>query len=110
MIPLKEFNKSGFPVIRFREDYFEVKAMDYWEFRSFKYSEVVKIDYYHYRDRWWFGMGVWSFFMSTYDARTFKIVKENGVSWKYNAHREYKQEFADVVKEFINRCGLERTR
>ncbi len=104
----KEFNKKGFPIIRFHDDYFEVKAIDYWEFRSFKYVEVTEIDYYHNKYKWWNNFSITYFAFSSNEPHKFKVKKENGADWIYDAPRKYSKEFAEVVKELLKRCNLER--
>lgn len=100
---MKEFNQEGFPIIRFHDDYFEIKAIDYWEFRSFRYDEVVDLDYYHTSKNW---IGLSIYFLTLYEPYTVKIKKNNGVDWKYSAPNEYSKEFASVLNEVLNRCGM----
>lgn len=33
--PLAEFKIKGYPIIKVYENYFEIKAIDFWEFRKF---------------------------------------------------------------------------
>ena len=72
------------------------------------YSEVVAIDYYHNKDFWLPGTAM--FAMASYDPYKLKIKKENGADWTYDTPRKFNEEFADVVKELLQRCGLERTK
>lgn len=37
------FEKKGYPIIKIQADQFEIKAIDYWEFRRFSFSEIKEI-------------------------------------------------------------------
>lgn len=108
---MKEFNKKGFPIIRLHEDHFEVKAIDYWEFRSFTYEEVVAIDYYNNKNKWWWPLvassSIQVAYFSHYEKYRLKIVKENGGDWTYYAPHYYDESFVNFLEELIKRCGLE---
>ena len=41
------FIKKGFPSIKVFENHFEIKAVDYWEYRKFKFSETAEINHYN---------------------------------------------------------------
>lgn len=47
------FERKGFPSIRVFENYFEIKATDYWEYRAFNYSEIKNIIHYNPNEKWW---------------------------------------------------------
>ena len=34
------FEEKGYPIIKVYDDYFEIKAIDYWEFRKFDFSNL----------------------------------------------------------------------
>ena len=40
------FEAKGYPIIKVYNDYFEIKAIDYWEFRKFEFNYVKKIELY----------------------------------------------------------------
>lgn len=48
------FEAKGYPIIKVYKDYFEIKAIDYWEFRTFNYSEVKSIEIIDSRKKWYF--------------------------------------------------------
>lgn len=102
---MEEFNKKGFPIVKLHDDNFEIKAIDYWEFRTFKYSEIVKIDYYHNTEKWW---GFIRGMSSRFEPHKLKIIKANGADWIYNSPSEYSKEFAIVLREIVKRCGLDQ--
>jgi len=103
---MEEFNQKGFPIIKLHDDCFEIKAIDYWEYRTFKYSEVIEIDYYSNKDKWWNSLSL----LSNFEPYKLKIIKENGADWVYDAPRKYSAEFALIVKVLIERCGLDSLR
>lgn len=46
-------HEKGYPIIKLYEDYFEIKAIDYWNFRTFRYSDIQEIKHYYANDNWW---------------------------------------------------------
>ena len=42
---IKIFEERGYPIIKIYENYFEIKAIDYWEFRKFEYSNLKEMNY-----------------------------------------------------------------
>ena len=40
------FEAKGYPIIKVYNDYFEIKAIDYWEFRKFEFNYVKKNELY----------------------------------------------------------------
>ena len=102
---MEEFNKDGFPIIKLKDDCFEIKAVDYWEYRTFKYAEIVNINYYNDASKWWF-WPILSTLTANYDPFKLKIIKENGADWIYNTQPKYNKEFNSIIQELIKRCGI----
>jgi hypothetical protein len=101
---MKEFNQKKFPVLRLHEDFFEVKDVDYWEFRKFNFNEVTRIEYYHTGSGWYaFGAGL----LSHLSPYRLKITKSNGADWWYDAPWKFSKEFAEFLREIVHECGLE---
>lgn len=103
---METFNKKGFPIINFHDTYFEVKAIDFWEFRSFTYAEVVRIKYYK-PEPWTLGM-LSHLLYDEYEPFKLKIYKDNGGDWTYDAPPKEDPEFNAVIAELIARCGLNK--
>jgi len=99
-----EFKKPGFPIIRLNEDYFEVKAIDYWDFRSFRYDEVVKIKFYKESDssRLWLLQAIFP----ALNPHILKFYKKNGGDWEYQSSHEEDKEFLAILTEIEKRCKL----
>lgn len=105
---MEVFHKTGFPIIRLSDAFFEVKAIDYWEFRRFDYSEVVKIDYWKEADK-----GNWALFGSiahiyaATDTFQLKIFKNNGGEWTYKTKsKTADNEFEAIIEQLKRRCGI----
>lgn len=105
---MEEFHKKGFPIIRLSDDFFEVKAIDYWEFRRFDYKEVVKIDYWKEADKGnWALFGTIHLIYAATDTYQLKIFKDNGGDWTYKTKSKNSDpEFEEVIKRIKTRCGI----
>ena len=95
------FEKNGFPIIKVFEEYFEVKAIGFWDFRTFKYSEVKEFDYYNPNEKWWnifFNLGGWTTFFDHLEPSIFKIKKNNGSTYEYKCPNEKNKELMELIK------------
>lgn len=106
---MEAFHKSGFPSIRLCDEFFEIKAIDYWEFRKFLYSEVVTIKYWKESDN-----GNWALFGSIQmiyantDTFKLKIIKDNGGDWTYETKSKTSDpEFEAILMQIKKRCGID---
>lgn len=100
---MKEFNQKKFPVLRLHENLFEVKDVDYWEFRQFKFSEVARIEYYDTANSWYgYGGG----FLSLWAPYHLKITKSNGGDWWYEAPHKFNKDFAEFLRQIAQECGI----
>ena len=96
------FEKKGFPIIKIFDNHFEIKAIDYWDFRSFDYSEVKIIKHYNPNDKWWNKF----YFQTSWIAQIFskddpwilKIKKNNGGEWTYKTTHNPNPEFRKVIE------------
>ena len=104
---MDEFNKEGFPIIKLKDNCFEIKAIDYSEFRTFNYSEIVDINYFNDSGDFWF-WPILSILESIYGTYKLKVIKKNGADWIYKTPSKYNKEFASVVQEIITRSSIER--
>lgn len=100
-----EFKKPGFPIIKLHEDSFEIKAIDFWEFRTFLYSEVIKIKLYKSDSSLFFGP---ISYLAIQEIEPFKlkIYKENGADWTYEAPAKEDPEFISFINEIKKRCRI----
>ena len=98
---------EGFPIIILKEEEFEIKAIDFWEFRTFKYSEVTKIEYSKRLD----SQLIFVFFVYLYELEhapfKLKIYKKNGADWTYDCSKNEDPEFNKILREIEVRCGIE---
>lgn len=94
---ISSFEKKGYPSIKIYEEHFEIKAIGYSKFRSFKYSEVQEIKHYNPNNGWWMRFQIfWSLsarYFSRSDPWVLKIIKTNGGDWSYQTSYRYKEEF-----------------
>ncbi len=85
--PIIQFKQKGFPELKVYADYFEVKARDHWEFRTFKFSEVHKIRYYDPNNNWWTRIALLFTNLSRFYIRKkyyyLRIYKNSGGYWNY---------------------------
>jgi hypothetical protein len=102
---MEEFNKKGFPIIKLHDDHFEVKAIDYCEYRTFNYSEVVRIEYDDSSDKFW-GWPVVRLLMSRFGPYKLKLYKQNGADWSYDSPTNHDKEFELFTQKIKARCGL----
>ena len=106
---MDEFNKKGFPIIKLRDDYFEIKAIDFWKFKTFKYSEILEIDYYQTNQKYWYLNILQVFSYSRFESYKLKIFKKNGAVWTYNTAKLHDNEFDDFIKKIKDRCNLTKS-
>ena len=96
------FEKTGFPSIKLFDEHFEIKAVDYWEYKSFRYSEVKQILHYYSNNNWWRQL----FINMLYTARIFaendpKILEvklKNGGDWTYKTSNSQNSQFSEILK------------
>lgn len=103
------FESKGFPTIKIHDTFFEIKAIDFWDFRKFNYSEVEKITHYNPNDKWYTKI----LFLNSFSALLFsklepsilKIEKKNGGNWKYQTSPKPNKEFRQTM-EVLNKIVL----
>ena len=97
------FEHKGYPSINLHETHFEIKAIDYWEFRSFTYEEVKEIKHFDTNDRWWMQLYVltsfWAQIFSPDDPWVLKVTLQNGGSWDYKTAPRYNSELNKIIKQ-----------
>ncbi|MBV2196666.1 MAG: hypothetical protein KUL78_09210 [Flavobacterium sp.] len=97
------FEVKGYPIIKVYDDYFEIKAIDYWEFRTFNYSEIKSIEIIDSRKKWYFQLYQVLFFNARIFAKQepilLRITKRNDGFWDYSAKNEYNSDFNSILKE-----------
>lgn len=101
-----ELQLKGFPTVLLKEDEFQIKAIDFWEFRTFKYSEVTKIEYSKRLDNYFLG-GAFYLIALDHAPVKLKIYKTNGADWTYDCSKTEHPEFNEILKEIGLRCGIE---
>jgi len=96
------FKAKGYPSIKIFENHFEIKAIDFWQYRVFKYSEVKKISHYNPNDKWWNKFFILTSpsiqIFSENDQWVLKIIKTNGGDWSYFTSHKKSSEFNDIIR------------
>jgi len=101
------YENKGFPTIKLYENSFEIKAIDYWEFRNFKYSELKELIIVKPKDNWWYRFyAVTSLagqIFSKDDPNKLKVINKNNGDWEYQTSNEHNLEFRKIVTKINNR-------
>jgi len=101
------FKEKGFPIIKVYESYFEIKAIDFWDFRKFEYSDLKELKIVNPLNNWWYRLYVytsWAGIMYAHtDPITLKVVKNNGGSWDYKFPNKEQDEFRKIILEINER-------
>lgn len=99
---MKEFKKNGFPEILIKKTSFEIKAVDYWEFRSFSFDEVKTIEIINPQNIWYnklyFVLSLTARIFAKDDPLILRVIKKNDGVWDYNFKNEYNSDFRSVIK------------
>ncbi len=102
------FVKKGFPSIKIFESHFEIKAIDYWEYRKFNYSEVKNIKHYNPNNIWYMKLYILSSLaaqiFSDTDSWILKISKINGGNWKYRTSYSNSFDFNEIINLISKKC------
>lgn len=95
------FDKKGFPSIKVFEDHFEIKATDFWEYRTFKYSETKDILHYNPNEKWWNQLYLMTSpiaqLFSKNDPWILKIIKTNKGDWTYKTSNKPDSDFRKII-------------
>jgi hypothetical protein len=95
------FEKKGFPSIRIFDEHFEIKAIDFWEYRTFKYSETKDITHYNPNEKWWNKFYLMTSplaqLLSQDDPWILKIIKTNGGDWTYKTSYKSDSDFIKTI-------------
>jgi hypothetical protein len=106
-----EFDDKKFPKIKLLDNHFEIKAIDYWEYRSFNNSNVIEIEYAPVKI-WWGLMDkiapIQRYMWYGKKHCMLKIILKNDVVWDYKVLGEYSTEYARLVGDLIESVGLQR--
>jgi len=97
------FNIKGYPIIKVFEKHFEIKAIDHWEFRTFKYCDLKKVKLINPMNNWWYRL----FILTSWQRRTFadtdpiklNIIKRNNGDWTYLTTNRKNTKFTSIIKE-----------
>ena len=96
------FEEKGYPIIKVYNDHFDIKAIDYWEYRTFKYSDIENLKLSDPNNNWWTKLykltSLTTQIFSKNDPWVLRIIKKSGGDWKYKTSPERNSEFNQVIK------------
>jgi len=99
---LLKFAHKGFPSINIYQNHFEIKDIDHWAFRKFKFSEVDKVIHFNPNDVWWKKLYITTSYFgrmfSHEDPWIFKVDLKNGGDWTYKTSYKLNSEFRKIVQ------------
>ncbi len=94
--------EKGFPIIKILRDEFQIKALDFWYYRKFKYSDVKSISHYNPSDNWFMRLyiatSIAGRIFAKKDPWTLKIVLKNGGDWTYQTSPTHNMKFRKALK------------
>ena len=101
------FKAKEYHEIIVEETHFKIKTIDYWEFKSFNFDEVLLVALIKPQKRWYYQL----YFIFSPMARIFaneeplllRITKKNGGVWDYQYKNEYSADFRAIVKKLVRK-------
>lgn len=106
--PIYIFKEKGFPIVKVYGHYFEIKAIDYWEFRQFLFKEIKSIEYYNPNDVWYNklynSLSYFGLIFSKEDSWKLKIIKKNKGQWKYDIPGQFHSRLKEIIDYLALRC------
>ncbi|MFC4739378.1 hypothetical protein ACFO3U_05170 [Flavobacterium ponti] len=96
------FDVKGYPIMKVYDDYFEIKAIDYWEFRRFNFVDVKSVEILNPNQNWLYKLYVITSLIaqifSKDEPNTLKINLKNYGDWKYTISNKRNLEFDRIIK------------
>lgn len=94
--------ENGFPSLKVFDNHFEIKALDYWKYKAFEFSEVKTIEFYDPNKKWWrklyISLSLIAQIFSKDEPWILKITKKNGGVWTYKTSANFNSNFNQTVK------------
>lgn len=96
------FEAKGYPIIKVYNDYFEIKAIDYWEFRKFEFNYVMKIELYKpFENISPITLSIYSIFkhlFEKHEPNKLIITLQNEGNWEYLSSNKYNEDFNKIIR------------
>lgn len=97
-----EFSKNKFPIIEVEETEFRIKAIDYWEFRVFKFHEIESVKVINPQKNWFNQLfntlSPIARKYTTEEPLILRVTKKNQGIWDYKIPNKYEEEFNEIVR------------
>jgi hypothetical protein len=96
------FEAKGYPIIKVYNDYFEIKAIDYWEFRKFEFNNVKKIELHKPSENISpISLSIYSIFKYLFEKNEpnkLIITLQNEGNWEYLSSNKYNEDFNKTIR------------
>ena len=96
------FEAKGYPIIKVYNDYFEIKAIDYWEFKKFEFNYVKKIELYKPSENISpITLSIYSIFkhlFEKHEPNKLIITLQNEGNWEYLSSNKYNEDFNKIIR------------
>lgn len=96
------FKVKGYPIIKVYDDYFEIKAIDYWEFRKFEFNKVKKIELYKPSEKispiTLSVISIFKHLFEKHDPNKLIITLQNDGNWDYLSSNKYNEDFNEIIR------------
>lgn len=100
------FKEKGFPIIKIYNNYFEIKSIDYWEFRQFLFKDIKSIKYYDPNKVWYNklynSLSYSGLIFSKEDPWKLKIINKNNGVWEYQIPGQFHPELKEISNHLNN--------
>ena len=96
------FKAKGYPIIKVYNDYFEIKAIDYWEFRVFKFYEIELVEAINPQKNWFNQLfntlSPIARKYATEEPLILRVTKKNQGVWDYKIPNKYNEDFNEIIR------------
>jgi len=101
LLKIEVFEKKGYPTLKVYENYFEIKAIDYSEFRRFEFSNLKKIAIEDIKEKWWYKLYTLSSLAAQVYAKDDPVLliiinKNNGIR-EYKTSNKTNLNFKEII-------------
>lgn len=105
------FEEPGHPIIKILEDRISIKAIDYWEFRDFKFDNIKSIKLYRPYENSLLGFlfksnPVWGEYREK-DDFVLRINLKDGEHWDYKTVYNFSPTFKNLVDNLQSKLANE---
>ena len=101
------FEEKGHPTIKVFEDKISIKAVDYWDFRDFKFANMKSLELFRPHENSALGVlyamtPIWKSYREK-DDYVLRVKLRDGEHWDYNTTYRYSKAFKGLIQDIQNR-------